>query len=467
MPGEGVWGSLGPVFLEKVFLDPGVTDKHVPMDLIHRDQSVCSLYIEDKLTRQSTHGLLKSLVCQLEGLVPDPLVRGKLAPDVLVQAHTSAAMETTVDDSGELMVTNASQHQQHPVFPETFNLSKLLVINHTIDRGSIGGALLHFMIKKGYLWCVTWGFFHDVWNTIKTAAKKTAGAKWWNMVVKFASVSNMNHGPFRSSAWGKGKQQAHRSWMETHTYKSPEFRAVAVQTAKLHGKTCTTEAEFLEWWQFMGRLPSCVSAGPVLKFARWHGIETCWNFMRPEMWMLREVLLHMNPQQAQRLVEAQSTQMWDAELAEKLTTSKDGLIVRAPGYITQSLIDVMDMFVAVAQPFRNYSKHRLDNVQNVEESLKHQLECVAGSWENVLIEVVQKAFCDHSFLSSIGACDGGARGEENIKEVTQFALNLMTQWCMRVMPQTLQYPGTSVEVLSPLLQVSKEAKLRACDHLCI
>ena len=75
------------------------------------------------------------------------------------------------------------------------------------------------------------------------------------------------------------------------------------------------------------------------------------------MWLLREVLLHMNPQQTQRLIEAQSTQMWDTELAEKLTTSKDGLIIRSPTYITQNLIDIMDMFTDVSLPFRKYRDH--------------------------------------------------------------------------------------------------------------
>ena len=122
------------------------------MEFVHRDQAVAALYIEDKLSRQASHGLGRSLVTQLEGLFPDPLKRGKLDADVLVAAHTSPHMQTMVNDEKEIIVCNTQTGEAYPVFPPHFDMSKHLVINHTIDRGSIGGALLHFMISMGYLW---------------------------------------------------------------------------------------------------------------------------------------------------------------------------------------------------------------------------------------------------------------------------------------------------------------------------
>ena len=122
------------------------------MEFVHRDQAVSALYIEDKLSRQASHGLGRSLVTQLEGLFPDPLKRGKLDADVLVAAHTSPHMQTMVNDDAEMIVRNGQTGQENPVFPETFDMEKHLVINHTIDRGGIGGALLRFMISMGYLW---------------------------------------------------------------------------------------------------------------------------------------------------------------------------------------------------------------------------------------------------------------------------------------------------------------------------
>ena len=95
--------------------------------------------------------------------------------------------------------------------------------------------------------------------------------------------------------------------------------------------------------------------------------------------------------------------MLDQEVAERLTKGKEGLINKAHTYICQDLIDIMDMFTDVSLPFRKYSKHKLDHVQSIAESLDHQLYNVSGGWEKVLVETVQGAFCDHAFLAQIGA----------------------------------------------------------------
>ena len=52
---------------------PLVYEKHVDMGLIVRDQSVAELYILDKLQRQASYQLLKTLVAQLEAACPDPI----------------------------------------------------------------------------------------------------------------------------------------------------------------------------------------------------------------------------------------------------------------------------------------------------------------------------------------------------------------------------------------------------------
>ena len=46
-----------------------------------------------------------------------------------------------------------------------------------MDRGSTNGAVLFFLIALGYLQVVFWGTYHDVWNAIKTSARKAGPRK--------------------------------------------------------------------------------------------------------------------------------------------------------------------------------------------------------------------------------------------------------------------------------------------------
>ena len=442
-----------------------MNEKLLPMEAIFRDQGVSELFVKDKMVRQATHALLRAVITQLEGLFPDPLARGKLSPDVRVQAHGSPADKTITED-GKLKVVNDRTGLKQDVFPHDFSLDNHLVLTHTVDRGSTGGALLFFMISQGYLWTVAWGFFHDMWNSIKNAAKKTANGKWWKTILQFASVANLNHGPFRSGAWGKSKQIFHKRYMESHTSDSLDFVEAAKKTAYLAGLDAT-DLDYDYWFNVMGRLPSCTEAGPVCKFARWHSIEQCWKYYRHEMWFLKEVLLSMDPQEAQKHVASASTQMVDAELAEKLTTDKGGLVVRAPSYITQNLIDSMDMFAAVTDPLKTYSSSKAENVKTVEANIENQHELMAGGWEDQFIDIIRAAFFDLHLLLNLDADVGDQRSADNIAELAAFALQLMTERAIRVLPELFQHPACSVQALHPDPQVAKNAVREFSDHLRI
>ena len=100
----------------------------------------------------------------------------------------------------------------------------------------------------------------------------------------------------------------------------------------------------------------------------------------------------MDPQEAQKMVERDSTQMVDPELATKLTSGKEGLIARAPTYISENLIDIMDMFVAASKPLKVYSKYKAEEVKSVQTSLEHQLKLVAGGWEDEFVDLVKSSF---------------------------------------------------------------------------
>ena len=189
--------------------------------------------------------------------------------------------------------------------------------------------------------------------------------------VRFAAVVNLNHGPFRSGAWGKAKQEAHAHWMSTHTVDSPDFLAAADKTATELPQHAGQTYAF--WWDFVNQLASCVEAGPVLKFARSMSIQEAWYYYRPQMWFLREILTQMNPTKTMELIKTSTTSMLDAELAETLTTSKTGLLADAPVYITKQLLDCMDMFVAATFFTRLNYTVRAKQVKSPQEAVKHPL----------------------------------------------------------------------------------------------
>ena len=175
-------------------------------------------------------------------------------------------------DGHNLVVEDERAGTREPVFPADFQLDDCFLVHHHIDRGSTGGSLIFFGIHQGYMWTVSWGFFHDMWNSIKNSAKHFNGSNWWKMVTKFSSISNLNHGPYRSGAWGKSKQTYHKRYMDSHTENSADFRSAADKTAQLLGQYATS-MDYSYWCTAMGKLPSCCEAGPVCKHARWHSIE--------------------------------------------------------------------------------------------------------------------------------------------------------------------------------------------------
>ena len=67
------------------------------------------------------------------------------------------------------------------MLPADFDEEEFLVINHVLDRGSIGVSLIAYMAFKVFCWTGFWGIFHDLWNTEKNAAKSSIVAKFGDL----------------------------------------------------------------------------------------------------------------------------------------------------------------------------------------------------------------------------------------------------------------------------------------------
>ena len=353
-----------------------------------------------------------------------------------------------------------------PVWPQSFNVYQCFISNHTIDRGSVGSSAMHYGMHIGMLWVVYFGLFHDIFNAVKNSGKNCLKRRVWNTVVKFASIVNLNHGPYRTGAWGKAKQSGLSNYIGARTSKSADFRSVAVQSARHNNQPCETDTDFEIHVRGMARIPSCVEAGPVLKFARRGSIAECWAYLRPELWYLKAVLKDMNskPDEVQEEAVVERTAHVDTDLAQATAKRKGSLIKTAPDKINQELIDIMDMFVETTSPLQAlYSKHAT-HIKGPEEGLQRSLEVVNGAFQEEFAAIARKAWYDITFLHKLGVFDHDSRAERNIRDLVTFNLTLMTEWAIRRLPAVLQYPQTAVRILDPDNDKREAARREALEH---
>ena len=187
-----------------------VVSKFLSMDLVLRDQAISELFAENKLARKAAYGAAIALFAQLEDLLGPGLGRRGRVPDGVLLRPLRFGEQYVRLAAGDLVVANRTEGTATRVFPPGYDPTGHTFINHTVDRGSIGTAVL--AVCSGglgrLLWNVHWGVFHDGWNAVKKAAKDVADGVLWKQVVRFSSISNLNFGPFRSGAWGSEKQEA-------------------------------------------------------------------------------------------------------------------------------------------------------------------------------------------------------------------------------------------------------------------
>jgi hypothetical protein len=268
----------------------------VALEDVWRDSHVAALFVEDRLQRTHTHQLLKTVVAQIEDYIPTPVTRSEI--DVVknpIMPVTPGNKRVVLPGGRPVVVTQASRLVR-PCIATCFNITDYLFLTHTVDRGPCNVAALHFMLSRPVLWSIMWGPLHDTWNAIKTAGKGVP--TWWQEVVRFAAICNLNFGPFRTGAWGKAKQHSLKESSELHGPGHLRFRELAVKQMVLWGHVDMSDAGFKHAWKQYCTLRSAHAAGPVLKFSRWRSILECWDYHEPEIWLLKFLLEHLSPDTA-------------------------------------------------------------------------------------------------------------------------------------------------------------------------
>ena len=177
---------------------PTVERKLVPISVIMRDRELSDLWVADRLERQASHQLLQALVTAIEDQFPKPLTRGVLPAEVNLQP-VDITSSIRMGEGGFLVREDVGTGDTTRVFPPSFNVRSLFITNHTADRSSLCVAIFGYLAHSGVLLAFHAGIFHDIWNAVRQAGKHVG--QFWKKVVRFASIANLNHGPFRSGQW--------------------------------------------------------------------------------------------------------------------------------------------------------------------------------------------------------------------------------------------------------------------------
>jgi hypothetical protein len=111
-----------------------VIEKHVPMDVILRDQGVTELFVQDRMSRVSTHALLRALVTQMEDLIPDVIRRSFMPSNVLIMPFTDPDDHWVLLPGGKATIANSRTRNARFVFPPDWSPRNVFSLSLVASR---------------------------------------------------------------------------------------------------------------------------------------------------------------------------------------------------------------------------------------------------------------------------------------------------------------------------------------------
>ena len=366
--------------------------KTIEMDDVFRDTAVADAFVQDKLMREGAHCLLKTFYAQVAEIVQGGL-SACVPPENFELGENR--LKRVWDPDKRRMFWEDADGNTSVIIPDNMLTvegfaKKLKLFTNTLDRCPTNSCMLNFCVfDQGMCLTANWGRFHDIWNSVKNAGKKkiidSTGAVVciWTSVIRFSSIANINHGPFRSGCWGRGKQATVRKIEGSMNGRSAVVREAIIEQCRLLGiPVPTTDEGFEEFFQTQLLLAaSAHSAGSILKFARWKSVVDNWEEHRPQIWYEKVILSEMGNGDTSEMIDdfaAKSTSMHDTEIAEKMTKSKTGLLARAPSYITRDLCLHLDIFCSVTRPLSNLHGYCAAEVRAHQKTSKTCFFCIGA-----------------------------------------------------------------------------------------
>ena len=162
-------------------------------------------------------------------------------------------------------------------------------------------------------------------------------------ILRFSAVSNLGFRPFKSGGYRAMMEELHGRCGEEMTLDDSEFQeAVLNQLRWEPGRAGGDPVQWLAWWRIFMGLPSCTGQSPpILKFARWWSVSSCWRYFRSEIFLLRIVLRRMAADHATTATFAPAS-LWDKDNVEKRSTH---ILERVPTYCDDELFVTMDIYM--------------------------------------------------------------------------------------------------------------------------
>ena len=459
-------------YIRYTHIDCWVVSKSVPMSEVHRDMCVSELYINDKVERRASWSLLRAVIAQQQALRgPNVLEQSFLPTKFRVLPVQRGQRRVFLDCGDEILVTEPGGKLLR-ILPKKIDLGGLVMTHHVVDRHSTNLTCIFHMMHVGGLWVVSFGSFHDLWNAVKHSSAQCGDGSDvnWTWVRKAASLFNFNHGPFRSSAWGRAKQEALKTIMESLDSTDAGFRAVAREQAILDGvRRGLTDVEYEERFKAMGSMPSCHEAGPACKFSRWMSVFDCWKFFRGEVWYNRLVISTMAEPNADldkevaRMVE--STQNMDSNQAQDLAAKGPGLMARIPKFICWRMIDSLELFDACTLVWQKFYSYRASSVKTIADAVQFRANHLkGGKYLDNYGKMLCGTFSNMQLATTLCLQDDPQRGPRNASHLWQMLFGLSREIGMREFMQLLQPPGSWAQLLSEDLDVALGQRCMISRH---
>jgi hypothetical protein len=270
-----------------------------------------------------------------------------------------------------------------------------------------------------------------------------------------AAVQNLPYGPFRSGAWGRGLQSSHTTAVEESGPDADEFKSAVASQAQIEPRRFYGSLDPQPWWAMFTTLPYCLRSPTVLKFARWWSISDCWRELRPNFFFVPMVVNRMIGDTGDK----ETTALWNAEMQNKETSGKGGLLKKVPGYINLEMVDCLDVFCLVTHPIRKYSGQNLVDVKDCHGAVaKMRDDAANGGYETVILDTAAVLGDMEQVTLLCGNHVDAERRKSNCKLLWDMNVQLQTELIIRMWPAAGQWPGISVVMCVAYDKDLEEAK---------
>ena len=398
--------------------------KKLDIDWLTSQEDLAKLWVLDKLDREAAWGNLVALlteICDVTGTVPEDW---QLPRTCCLRPIRAGEVRLTREDTREQLFFNEGQNKAYCELPTHYWNVKFRFASQVPDRSSIGTSLLHWLIANQCLMPIYFDTFHGLWNSLKNSTKhagKFSGQKigfMWKQVLAFLTIANQNYGPFKSGVWFTEKQRAAQRWYRQNSELSESFLRVAEKWAKKRGVGFTSAAELKDLFDQVPRIKTFNEKGDLLKLMRFLSIEDAWQYWRLDIWGVKPVLEMMaeealdNPSSVRITTETGATGGGSAGDTEKNAAAAAKTIFKVPKYITDLLVDSMEVFSVATKFHRVFYEHRASRVKSIDAARKDNARLVDGGWRKEYSETTRNVMYDVDCLVQMGVPDSvGARSQ--------------------------------------------------------